>query len=60
MVEKVDGLMEPPGVVSLHKIHQLRLVDGHDVPADGRLDLINRNDVGTLLALSGEKYLFII
>ncbi len=25
LVEKVNGAVEPPGVVPLHKIHQLRL-----------------------------------
>ena len=51
LVEKVDGLVEPPGVISLHQVEQLRLVDWHHVSANGGLDLVHRDDVGTLLTL---------
>ena len=43
--------MEPSGKVSLDQDHQLRLVAGHHVPPDGRLDLVHGNYVRALVAL---------
>ena len=60
MIEKVDSLVEPPGVESVHEVHQLSLVHRHHVPANGGLDLVHWYDVGTFVTLSREMYLFIV